>query len=282
METKGVGVNGGVVTLSEAVRMTVDRKRLEQCSAEYVRGLRIYLSAFAKVLGEATDARTIETEHIEGWFSQRKEAPATQASNRGRLSAMFAVLKRAKIIASNPCDDVYRPRVVRGTPTVLTVEQARLLMTQCRAVKPHWLAYLTLCLFCGLRPREAAQMQWSRIDLAEGTVTVDALTTKTRRRRCVHIRPAAAAWLSACDQSNGIRMGPRQERTFHLWSCAVLGLAAWPQDVLRHTAASMWVALERDVGKVAFELGNSPAMLYRHYIDLVKRTDAEEFWGVKP
>lgn len=61
-----------------------------------------------------------------------------------------------------------------------------------------------------------------------------------------------------------------------------LGLAAWPQDVLRHTCASYWVAKIKDVGEVALELGNSPSVLLRHYRELVTGEDADRFWAIKP
>ena len=57
-----------------------------------------------------------------------------------------------------------------------------------------------------------------------------------------------------------------------------LKLAAWPKDVLRHTAASYLLALHGDVGKVAMMLGNSPNILLTHYHEPVCETDCAAFW----
>lgn len=61
-----------------------------------------------------------------------------------------------------------------------------------------------------------------------------------------------------------------------------LELKAWPQDVLRHTAASHWLALRRDAAAVALELGTSVEILMRHYRELVPDAQAAAFWAVLP
>jgi hypothetical protein len=52
--------------------------------------------------------------------------------------------------------------------------------------------------------------------------------------------------------------------------------------VLRHTAASHWLAAWQDAGKVAHELGNSAGILLRHYRELVPRAESEKFWSITP
>lgn len=46
----------------------------------------------------------------------------------------------------------------------------------------------------------------------------------------------------------------------------VLGMKVWPQDVLRHTAATALLEKHQDAGKVAHWLGNSERILTRNYI----------------
>ena len=52
--------------------------------------------------------------------------------------------------------------------------------------------------------------------------------------------------------------------------------------MLRHTAASMWIAQIGDAGRVANELRNSERILKRHYRELVSREDAEKFCRMTP
>jgi hypothetical protein len=56
----------------------------------------------------------------------------------------------------------------------------------------------------------------------------------------------------------------------------------WPQDVLRHTAASNLLAFHQDAGKVAAFLGHSAGILLRHYKALVFREDADAWMRIMP
>jgi len=49
-----------------------------------------------------------------------------------------------------------------------------------------------------------------------------------------------------------------------------------------HTAASHWLALRRDAGPVAIELGTSVEILMRHYRELVPDAQAAAFWAIAP
>ena len=62
----------------------------------------------------------------------------------------------------------------------------------------------------------------------------------------------------------------------------LLGFETWPQDCLRHTAASFMIAQHRDAGFVADCLGNSPGILLRHYRELVSAEDCAAFWSISP
>jgi hypothetical protein len=50
----------------------------------------------------------------------------------------------------------------------------------------------------------------------------------------------------------------------------------WKKDVLRHSAASYWLAVEPDVPRIAMELGNSPAVLFKHYREVVTDEEAKK------
>ena len=56
----------------------------------------------------------------------------------------------------------------------------------------------------------------------------------------------------------------------------------WKANALRHSYASYRFAQTGDAGRAAGELGNSAAVVHRHYRDLVKPADAERWVAVKP
>ena len=56
----------------------------------------------------------------------------------------------------------------------------------------------------------------------------------------------------------------------------------WKANALRHSYASYRFALTNDAGRVAGELGNSAAVVHRHYRELVKLADAERWFSIGP
>jgi len=59
-------------------------------------------------------------------------------------------------------------------------------------------------------------------------------------------------------------------------------LRAWPANCLRHGAISYALAVSRDIGKVATMAGNSPAVIARHYLELMKPSTAKAFFSIRP
>jgi hypothetical protein len=56
----------------------------------------------------------------------------------------------------------------------------------------------------------------------------------------------------------------------------------WKKNGLRHSFISYRVAAVQDVAKVSLEAGNSPQMIFKHYRELVRPKEAEEWFEIKP
>jgi hypothetical protein len=56
----------------------------------------------------------------------------------------------------------------------------------------------------------------------------------------------------------------------------------WPSNALRHSFGSYHLAQFKDAAALALQMGNSPAMIFRHYRELVRPKDAAEYWALKP
>ena len=276
MDIKGQGVHR--VSLGAVVRETIRAKAASNMRPAYISSLRYYLGAFARGR-EDMPLSEVTMDTVARWFDERQEKPRTMLANIGRLSAMFQVAWRRGWIEVNPCDRMEKPRVDYQSPEILTVGQSRTLLEA--ALKTRWSAYLVLCLLCGLRPNEARQTTWEDISTDRGMVEVRSAASKMRRRRYVHLRPSAIDWLRHCPRQE-LPLSKSGVRAFTHFAIGTLGLTRWPQDVLRHTCATYWLADIRDAGKVAHELGNSPGILMRHYCDLVTKEQAEEFWAIRP
>jgi hypothetical protein len=53
-------------------------------------------------------------------------------------------------------------------------------------------------------------------------------------------------------------------------------------NALRHSFISYRVAQIQDVPQVALEAGNSPAMIFGHYRELVTADDAKKWFSIQP
>ena len=269
-------------TLREAIRETLASKIESNRRTRYIESLEWYLTKFARGR-EAATIDSIGAADIEMWFRERNESPSAKASNIGRLSAMFGLCKRRGYCSENPCDRIDRPTVETKPPIVLTPKQAEALLKFTAKENPHRLAYLVLALMAGLRPEELEKLTWESIDLKGGIVRVDAAASKVRQRRIIHLMPVAKQWMTLAAKSNAELPTDRQNRKrFVRRLRGVLGFETWPQDLLRHTAASYLLAHFQDAGKVADELGNSAGILLRHYRELIGKEQAAEFWSIRP
>jgi integrase len=216
---------------------------------------------------------------IESWLAGREEALTTRASNIGRLSSLFSFAERRGWIIKNPCRQLERIHIEPSVPRILSVEQCEKLMRWVQQHQPRAMAFASLALFAGVRPQETERIDWAAYK--DGKVVIDAAASKVRRRRVVDLHDTARAWLEA-SKGSPLPMTGITRRRFLAKARALLGWTAWPQDVLRHTAASFLMAIHKDAGLVADWLGNSPGILLTHYRQLVTAEEAAAFWAIKP
>lgn len=278
----GTGRGTASVPLSTAIAETLAVKLATGCRERYVESLRGYYSLFARGREEMLISR-LTVEDIRSWFTGRNEVLTTQVSNTGRLSAMFAVALRRGWVTENPTKRLEPIRLERQAPVVLTPRQAAKVLVWTKRHRPQCLAHIALSLLCGIRPEELHSMSWASVDFIDGTAVIDAAGSKVRQRRIVHLDPVSMAWLKlakALDSqlpisAMSLRRCIRGIRDMLKWE-------KWPQDLLRHTAASYLLASRQDVGAVAMQLGNSPGILLRHYKQLVTQRDARRFWALIP
>lgn len=264
-------------SLRQSIDELLTAKRNANLRRSYLRGLEQYLRLFARGREEMPVDR-ITVADIDSWFCGRAESLATKASNLGRLSSLFDLCWRRKYCLENVCKRVELARLEPRPPSILKMRLIAKSLVWTRRKNPSCLGWLSLALLVGLRPEEADKTGWSNIDLERGMVRVDASASKVRQRRIVVLTPAALHWLKVARQSGSVLpIAKSTRRRFIRKLRRVLGYQAWPQDILRHTAASYLLAYHQDAAKVARELGNSASVLLRHYTELVSKEDGERF-----
>jgi integrase len=240
----------------------------------YIKSLRYFLTPFAK---ENQILSAVTTADIEAWLS-KWNGVQYRATWLNRINTLFSFARKRDYITKNPCDKIERPTIEKRVPKILTPAEAIIAYRSC----PHdCRAWVVLCLWCGLRPSEAARILWEDINLEQGTITVR--VSKVRRYRIVNMPACAVELLRPLAESSGA-IAPHQTtlRRALRYMRRGLNFERWPQDIMRHTAASYHLAITGDAGKVATMLGNSPQILLTHYNGVAMLDAAKEFFKVIP
>jgi integrase len=263
--------------LNEAIAELVRAKTTANRRAAYVASLEQYLRRWSKGQ-EAKPVAAVKLDEIDA-FLNGLPSLSSRATAINRLSTLFSFAVRRGWRLDNPCERVERPHIENGKPAILTIDEAKKALDFTRRKMPRFLPWLALTLLAGVRPEEADRLTWKDVDLDRGVATIDAAASKVRARRNVHLKPAAVAWL----RLGGTLPLPHVTRRRCIRKLRVMfKWDAWRKDVLRHSAASYWLASDQNAAKVALELGNSPVVLFKHYRELVSDEQAKAFWALMP
>src|SRR5215469_11545386 len=264
--------------VSEIVADLLAARTADGMSERYLGDLRVRLGRFVQSFGEEMIAG-ISAFRIDEWLRGLGVGPVTRNTYRRRLAVLFRFAKRRGFVTENPVADVERAKERETEIAILSVgELARLLECASSDMLPFW----TIGAFAGLRRAEIERLTWNEVDFDSGVIEVKASKSKTASRRLVTIQPNLREWLApyrtcvgrVCPVNLQKKINEDRERA---------GLrAGWPQNALRHSFGSYHLAQFNDAAKLALEMGNSPATIFRHYRQLVKPKDAERYWKIAP
>lgn len=283
------------VKLAEGVERFREARERAGCSVRYLRQLGVSLGSLARWRPVAM-MDEIEREDVARWLEAGGWSPKTRNGYLGDVRACFEWAVREGLCAVNPAREIAKAKLGDGEIGTLTVGQCELLLRGAMN-KPEMMGFIVLGLFGGLRPAEIQRLDWSAVDLDEGTVIVAGKQAKTRRRRVVDLGVNACAWLRAgvpavpltgaiCGRywdarwrmfrrSLGWAVGTGErgvKETLRPGDREWGRLGEWPHNALRHTYASMHYAMWQDEAKLQAQMGHeSAAMLHRHYRALKTR-----------
>jgi integrase len=264
--------------VKEVVADLLAARTADGMSARYLGDLRVRLGRFVATFGEQMIAG-ISSSRIDDWLRALGVGPVTRNTYRRRLAALFNFARRRGYIKENPVADVERAKERETEIAILSVgDLARLFECASSDMLPFW----TIGAFAGLRPAEIERLTWNEVDFEAGVIEVKASKSKTASRRLVTIQPNLRQWLAPYRTRKG-RVCPLNLRRKSDEDRERAKLRAeWPQNALRHGFGSYHLAQFNDAAKLALEMGNSPATIFRHYRQLVKPKQAALYWKIAP
>ncbi len=272
--------------VSDVVVELLKIKKSRGASERYQTDLKRRLERFA---GDCKkDASTVTTADVQEWLDALKLSSQSYANYRTVLHTFFEFAVARSYAADNPVAGTERIKIRNGDIELFTpLEIGRLLTT----ADAQTLPCLALGAFAGLRTAEIVRLEWSDIHLDEKFIVVSASKSKTASRRIVPIHDNLFQWLTPYKGHEGKiwhgtagTFNNRQRDTAAATRDLENGITAvkWKRNGLRHSYASYRFAQIMDAGRVAGELGNSAAVIHRHYRELVKPADAVKWFTVAP
>ena len=278
--------------VSEVVAELLAVKAARKASTRYLQDLRVRLARFADAFRK--DCCDVTTAEVQAWLDSLQLSRQSYKNFRTVAHLFFEFAVARGYAADNPVTGSESLTVGGGDVEIFTPAEIRRLLA---AATPDFLPCLALGAFAGLRSAEIERLEWSDIRLAERHIVIGADKAKTASRRIVPVSDTLAAWLAPyAAQTGAVWQGTHE--AFYIAQQATAAATAvpadaqsgtpakpavkWKQNALRHSYASYRFAQTTNAGRVAGELGNSAAVVHRHYRELVKPADAERWFAVKP
>ena len=267
-------------TVAEVVAEVIESKQARGKSLSYIKDLDSRLNRFAKDF--AVDIGNITTADVQRWLDSLKVAPQTAKNFRTVIGTLFSFAESRGYIfkGGNPVEDVEHISANGGAIEIYSPKEIAGLLA---AAPKDFVPALALGAFAGLRAAEVERLEWKDIDLAGGFIHVAAEKAKTRSRRLVPALPNLAQWLAPYSKQRGLiwKGTPKTLREARAATVKKSGVA-WKDNGARHSFISYRLAETQDVGKVSMEAGNSPAVVFKHYRELVRPEAAKTWFAVAP
>jgi integrase len=266
------------------------------------------------------DIDCIQQTDIEDWIFEFPVKPRTRGNYIQTMSTIFNLIgsnspplaagffiyaEKRKWCRENPAKDISRPILDDKPPGILTPEQTAAILQTVLDHMPEHVPGFAISLFAGLRVSELCDLDWSEVLLDRRMIEVKAAKAKTRRRRLVNICDTLATWLAPYAEYQGpvfyreeggkkeflgsnrfgkdLRwlVGTDRESTKEHQPLPAI-VSPWPHNAIRHSFGSYHLGLTRDEYKTSSEMGNTPAVVFKHYREIVFPDAVEKYWKIMP
>ncbi|MCW5559069.1 MAG: site-specific integrase [Verrucomicrobiae bacterium] len=184
---------------------------------------------------------------------------------------------------------IQRPKVEPPATLIWTPEELRELL---ESAPDSMVPLIVLGGLCGMRTSEIIRADWSHITPEGNHLAVITRKGRTPSRRLVPLCDAAKAWLAPLMRAEGAICAIDREDIIVRKIASALNASrdsrgvqerfAWRENALRHSYGTYRVALTADIHRTSLEMGNSPAMITKHYLQLATKEQAAAWFKVTP
>jgi integrase len=173
-------------------------------------------------------------------------------------------------------DGVPLAKVVPARISIFTPGEMRRLLD---ATPPSMIPFMTIAAFAGVRHFEILRMDWSEV--GTDLITIPATKAKGASRRLIPIADNLRTWLAPFRRPRGPVCAWKHAHNA-LTRISRKARVTWHQNALRHSFISYRLAVAQDAARIALEAGNSPAMIFRNYRELVTPEQGKAWFFIVP
>jgi len=270
-------------SVKEVYEELLEMKEKDGNSAVYLKDLKYRVGRFSE------DFQMQISDVSEGQLNEwLRNLPGNARSRNNVRDGVRVLFKFAEDAGYVPREQIDFERVAKARWTVGEVEifKAEELVKLLNAAlssksKDGLVPLLALGAFAGLRTAEIERQAWADVMLDRGFIRVTGAKGNTAQKRLVPIPANLAKWLAGYWRKGGgcWEFGRTADAMGRLAERAGV---EWKHNALRHSYGSYRLAVVQDPAKVAYEMGNSPGMVVRHYRELVLPAEAETWFGIEP
>lgn len=275
---------GGVHTFREVtVEFLTSRRAIGVRPRTYTQ-YKSYLKILSQEFGMEPISHITRSD-LEDFFTESEWSPRTRMNYMVTLSTIFTFAQDREYCPANPAAKIARPILDDRPVGILSIAQVRTMLLAALKHEPAMLPALAIGFFAGLRRSEICTLDWSEINLKAATIEVKGSKAKTRQRRVVHLCDSLLKWLKPHAKEAGPVAISQRDDVFgeHLRALVeTAGITGYPHNGIRHSFGSYHYELHRNENLTASEMGNSPAVIFRHYRNLVSPADAEGYFSITP
>jgi len=265
--------------VGEIVDELLKAKENAGLSKRYIETLRTYLLRFATSF--RTNIGSISTGAITRWLDSLKVGPRSYNNVRQAIVTLFNFARRRGYLAKGETTEAADVETVRGDDGEIAVLTPAELSKLLRKSKPLYQLYFALAAFTGIRSAELLRLEWNEINFEKGHIEVKARKAKAATRRLVPIQPNLAKWLEPHRSSKGKLFKSRRTVDSAIKFAKRLRIP-WKANCLRHSYATYRLSIIPDAGRIALEVGNSPAKLFTNYRELDRQNHGPEWFAIEP
>jgi integrase len=273
--------NAGVtlgVTVPQVYQELMVAKKQDGVGTDYLVQLKSILERFSRDF--PGPILNVKSEQIDQWLRKTNMSASSRNNRLQNIKVLFAFAKQRNYLPKSDTTEASRVNRVKIPPQDIAIYTPQQFEALLRAAPVHLIPLLTIAGFTGMRAAELERLDWSAVNLDRRIIELRATQAKTAARRLIPISENLAAWLAPLVEDGSVipNLRVRDEATT---LAKELGIG-WPKNVLRHSCISYRVALTGDVPRTALESGNTPAIIFRHYREVVDEAAAKAWFGIMP